>query len=341
MEPRKLSDIAEMLGGELVGSADPLISGASGIENASPGDLTFVVKKNLLNQLGSCKASAVLIGPEMETELPAIRLANPYAGFADFLELFLFPLEQIFPTGVHATAIIDPTADVSNADCIGPYCVIGAGSVVGKGCLLESHVSVGPGVSIGEDCRIYSQVSIREGCIVGNRVMLHSGVRIGTDGFGFLPGKAGLKKIPQVGIVVIEDDVEIGSNCCIDRATTGCTVIGTGTKLDNLIQVGHNVRLGSHCVLSGQSGIAGSTTIGNGVAVGGGVSVGDHLKVGDGAQLAGKSGVIRDVPAGATQFGYPAIDFKESFRLFGALRKLPELIRRVRKLEELQANLDD
>jgi len=171
---------------------------------------------------------------------------------------------------------------------------------------------------------------------VGNRVILHSGVSIGTDGFGFLPGKQGLKKIPQVGIAVVEDDVEIGSNSCVDRATTGRTVIGQGTKLDNLVQVAHNVQLGSHCVLSGQSGVAGSTTIGNAVAVGGNVSVGDHLTVGDGAKLAGKSGVIRDVPAGATQFGYPAIDFNESFRLFGALRKLPELIRRVRNLEKLQ-----
>jgi len=336
MEPRKLSEIARMLGGELTSSADPVISGASGIENASPGDLTFVSKKKLLPQLENSKATAALIAPGMETSLPAIQLANPYEGFADFLKLFIAQVDRVFPPGIHPSAVIDPTADVSLAESIGPYCVIGAGSVVGRGSRLESHVTVGPDVRIGEDCLIYAQVAIRECCLVGNRVILHSGVSIGTDGFGFLPGKQGLKKIPQVGIAVVEDDVEIGSNSCVDRATTGRTVIGQGTKLDNLVQVAHNVQLGSHCVLSGQSGVAGSTTIGNAVAVGGNVSVGDHLTVGDGAKLAGKSGVIRDVPAGATQFGYPAIDFNESFRLFGALRKLPELIRRVRNLEKLQ-----
>ncbi len=341
MRAKKLSEIAELLGGELVGSADPLISGAAGIEDAVAGDLTFVTSSKLLAQLNSSDASAALIGPGMETNLPAVRLTKPYEGFADFLEFFQTPLERIFLPGVHSSAVVHSTADVSKAVCIGPHCVIGPGAVVGEGSRLESHVTLGPDVQIGVDCRIYAQVAIRERCRLGDRVILHSGVCIGTDGFGFLPGKNGLKKIPQVGIVVLEDDVEIGSNSCVDRATTGRTIIGRGTKLDNLIQVGHNVNLGSHCVLSGQSGVAGSTTIGSGVAVGGSASIGDHLKVGDGAQIAGKAGVIRDVPAGATQFGTPAIDFKESFRLFGALRKLPELIRRVRKLEEFQNHPGD
>lgn len=334
----KLSEIAEMLGGELVGSSDPLISGASGVEDASGGDLTFVTSAKLLSQLKDSKATAVLIGPGMETNLPAVRLSSPYEGFADFLENFQAPLDRVFPPGIHPTAVIDASADVSGAESIGPYCVVGPGAVVGAGSRLESHVTLGPDVRIGDNCRIYSQVAIREGCLVGNRVILHSGTSIGSDGFGFLPGKQGLKKIPQVGIVVLKDDVEIGSNCSVDRATTGQTVIGQGTKLDNLVQVGHNVKIGPHCVLCGQSGVAGSTTVGVGVSVGGSVSIGDHLKVGDGAQLAGKSGIIGDVPAGATLFGTPAINIKESFRLIAAMRKLPELLRRVKKLESFQDN---
>ena len=341
MRSKKLSEIAELLGGELVGSADPVITGAAGLDDAQAGDLTFVTSKKLLVQLSDSQASAVLIAPGMDTELPAVILDDPYAGFADYLELFQTPVERIFPAGVHPSAVIDPEADVSLAESIGPHCVIGPGCVVGRGSRLESQVTLGPDVQIGEDCRIYSQVAIRERCRLGNRVILHTGACIGTDGFGFLPGKQGLKKIPQVGIVVLEDDVEIGSNSCIDRATTGQTVICQGTKLDNLVQVGHNVKIGLHCVLCGQSGVAGSTTIGNGVAVGGNASIGDHLKVGDGAQIAGKTGVIGDVPDGATLFGTPAIDIKESFRVFAALRKVPELLRRVRKLEEFQNNSGD
>ncbi len=336
MRSWKLSEIAELVGGELVGSADPVITGAAGIEDATDGDLSFVTSLKLLAQVDQSKASALLIGPGMETERAAVRVPNPYEGFADFLKVLQIPLERVFPAGVHETAVIDSSADVSLAGSIGPYCVISAGCVVGAGSRLEGHVTLGPDVRIGQDCLIYAQVAIREGCQVGNRAILHSGTCIGADGFGFLPGKTGLKKIPQIGIVVLEDDVEVGSNTSIDRATTGRTVIGQGTKIDNLVQVGHNVRIGYHTVLCGQSGVAGSTTIGNGVAVGGNASIGDHINIGDGVQVAGKAGIISDVSPGETVFGTPAVDIKESFRLFASLRKLPELLRRVRKLEELQ-----
>jgi UDP-3-O-[3-hydroxymyristoyl] glucosamine N-acyltransferase len=338
MSAMKLSEIADFLGGEIVGSADPAISGAAGILDAKPGDLTFVTTKGFQEELDRTRATAVIIGPGVDCSLPAIRLENPYEGFARFLARFQTPLDRVFPAGVHETAVIDETADVSLATSIGPYCVIGPGVVIDKGSRLGSHVTVGPDVSIGSDTMIYAQVAIRESCRIGNRVILHTGVRIGTDGFGFLPGKNGLIKIPQVGIVILEDDVEIGSNSCIDRATTGCTVIGQGTKLDNLIQIGHNVSIGSHTVISGLTGVAGSTKIGSGVAMGGSAAVKDHVEIGDGAQIAGKSGVIKSVPAGATVFGTPAMDIKESFRLVSALKKLPELIRRVRKLEKSQSD---
>ncbi len=334
MFSRKLSEIAEFLGGELSGSVDPVISGAAGLEDACPGELTFVASKGYLEELTLTKASAVIIAPEFQCGLPAIRLANPHEGFARFLELLQKPVRQFFKAGIHETALIHPSADVSQAASIGAYCVIDENSVVGKGTYLGSHVTLGAGSCIGADSLVHDQVSIREGCQIGNRVVLHTGVRIGSDGFGFLPGSEGLQKIPQIGMVVLEDDVEIGSNSCVDRATTGRTVIGRGTKLDNLIQIGHNVRVGSHCVISGQTAIGGSTVIGNGVAIGGGVAIMDHARIGDGARIGGRSGVIKDVQPGATVFGTPALEIKESFRLFSALRRLPDLIRRVRILEK-------
>ncbi len=340
MASMKLSEIAGLLGGELQGSADPEITGAAGLADAHSGDLTFVSGKAFLKELKITKASAVIIAPGLECSLPAIRLENPYEGFAIFLERFQAPLDRVFPPGVHETAVVDPTADVSRATSIGPYCVIGADCIVGQGSRLASHVTLGPDVEVGKNCQLYARVAIREKCRIGDRVILHTAVCIGTDGFGFLPGRSGLKKVPQVGIVIIEDDVEIGSGSCVDRATTGQTVVGQGTKLDNLVQVGHNVKVGNHCVISAHCGIGGSTVIGNGVSIGGLVGVSDHVTIGDGARIAGKSGMFKDVPAGATVFGVPAIDVKESFRLFSALRKLPELIRRVRKLEETQLGKD-
>ncbi len=337
----KLSEIAQMLGGELLGDCDPDIVGAAGLADAGPGDLTFVTGRAMIKQLDSCNASAVILEPGLECSLPSIRMAKPYHGFSVFLERFVTPLDEIFPPVIHETAVVDSTADVSKATSIGPYCVIGAYCQVGKGSRLGAHVTLAPQVVVGENCQIHTRVAIREKCRVGHRVVLHSGACIGTDGFGFLPDSSGLKKIPQVGIAVIEDDVEIGSGSCVDRATTGETVVGCGTKLDNLVQVGHNVKIGSHCVISAHCGIGGSTKIGNGVAIGGFVGIADHITIGDGARIAGKSGMFKDVPAGATLFGVPAIDIKESFRVFSAMRKLPELIRRVRRLEQAQTDSGD
>lgn len=341
MDAMKLSEIAALVGGRLVGDADPLITGAAGLEEATASDLTFVIRQDYLPRLAASAAGAVIVAPGMSTDRPAIVREDPYAGFALFLQRFEAPEDRIFPPGVHPSAVIDPGARLGRDVRVGPFCVLGPDVRVGEGSYLGAHVVLGADVSVGRDCRLHSQVSVREGCRLGDRVMLHAGVRIGTDGFGFLPGPAGFSKIPQVGIAVLEDDVEIGSNSCVDRATTGRTVVGRGTKLDNMVQVGHNVRIGAHCVISGHTGIAGSCTIGNGVAIGGFVGIGDHLKVGDGARIGGKAGITRDVPAGATVFGTPAIDIKESFRLFAALRKLPELLRRVSLLEKKMGSGDN
>lgn len=338
MRALNLKEIAELLGGELVGDQNPVISGVASIEEAIPGDLTFVAKAQSLPKLAACQASAVLIGPGMDTQLytnmPAVRVEQPFHAFGRFLERFQTDLDRVFPPGVHPTAVVDSSADVSGVASIGPFSVIGAGVKIGKGTRIASHVNLSCDVKLGEDCLLYPQVTVREGTLIGNRVILHVASSVGTDGFGYVPTPTGPGKVPQVGIVVLEDDVEIGAGSCVDRATTGKTVIGAGSKIDNQCQVGHNVQMGRACAMSAQSGISGSSIVEDGVTIGGKVGISDHLRIGTGAKVAGGSGVIKDIPAGKTVFGYPALDFQEAFRLVGALRKLPELLRRVSRLEK-------
>ncbi len=330
----RLSEIADLVGGELVGPDDPVITGAAGLDHAGPGDLTFLARRKFGKALGECKASAVLVGADQEIDRPGIRVADPYGAFATFLERFLPDPDRVFPPGIHPTCVIDPEADVSGAVAIGPYSVVGPGSVVGAGSRLGPHVVIGCDVTIGTDCRIYAGVTVRENSLIGDRVIIHSGVVLGSDGFGYLPAARGIRKIPQVGIVEIQDDVELGAGTCIDRATTGRTVVGAGSKIDNLVQIGHNVILGKVCSLSAQTGIAGSSVLGDGVFAGGQVGVGDHVKIGDGVQIGAQSGIPGDIPAGKKVFGTPAVDVVESFRMVAALRKLPELLRRVSRLEK-------
>lgn len=338
MEALRLSKVAELLGGELVGSEDPLITGAAGLDHAGPGDLTFLARKNLGGILAASQASAVLVGPDQEVSLPAVRLDDPFGAFSVFLERLLPDPDRVFPPGIHPTAVIDPTACVEGVISIGPFCVIGPDTAVGPGSRLGAQVHLGCDVSVGADCWIYSGTTLREGTLVGKRVIIHSQAVLGADGFGYLPVKSGFKKIPQVGIVEIQDDVEIGAGACIDRATTGRTVVGAGSKIDNLCQIGHNVTIGEMCSLSAQVGIAGSCTLEDRVMAGGQVGIADHLKIGAGARIGAQAGITQDIPAGKAVFGTPAVEFGESFRMFAALRKLPDLLRRVRRLEKNSKN---
>lgn len=341
MQGRPLSDIARQVGGTLVGDADPWITGLAGLSEAGPGDLTFVTGPKYLALLPACRAAGVIVGPGMGSSLPAVRVADPYGAFVALLELARPDLDRLFPPLRHPTAVVAAEADVAAAAAIGPFCVIGPGVRIGAGTRLGAQVVVGPDVHIGKDCLVYPHVVLREGSLLGDRVVVHAGAVIGSDGFGYLPGSAGLRKIPQVGIVMIEDDVEIGAGACIDRATTGRTVIGAGTKIDNQVQIGHNVRIGRNCALSAQTGVSGSAVLGEGVVAGGQVGIGDHRRVGAGARLGGKAGVWRDVPDGAEVFGYPALDVKESFRITAALRRLPDLLRRVARLERMMTRGGD
>ena len=340
MPSLRLSEVAKLVGGELVDDRDPLIHGVAGIEEAQSGDLTFVSNRKFLAKLADCKASAVIIGPKDESPLPAIRVDAPYPAFAGFLRKFQAPDDRVFPPEIHPTAVIDPQAVIADDVAIGPYSVLGPGAEVGAGSRLGPHVVVGPDVRIGRDCRFYARVSLREGCQVGDRVILHVGAIIGTDGFGYLPSPQGLHKIPQVGIVVLEDDVEVGSGVCIDRATMSETRIGAGSKIDNLVQVGHNVRVGINCALSSQVGLSGSVVLGDRVTLGGQVGIGHKTEVESDVQIGGQSGVTRNLSGGQDYFGTPALPARESFRIIAALRKLPELLRRVAHLESGMSETD-
>lgn len=341
MDPLRLRDLAALLDAELIGDGEVMVGGVAGLEDAGPGDITFLARASLAGRLAGCRAAAVIVGPDTEADRPALRVADPYRTFAGLLARLATPLDRVFPPGIHPTAVIDPSATVGEGVAMGPYAVVGAGCRVGRGTRLGPHAVLECDASVGEDCVLHAHVVVRERCRVGDRAVLHAGCVLGADGFGYLPGPTGLQKIPQVGIVVVEDDVELGAGVCIDRATSGETVIGRGCKLDNLVQVGHNVRIGPHSVFSAQTGIAGSCVIGSGVTMGGQVGLGDHVTVGDNAKVAGKSGVHRDIPDGGVVFGYPALDAGEARRVFAAIRRVPDLIRTVARLERRMGEDDE
>lgn len=334
MQEIKLSEIAALVGGELEGDRDPVITGVAGVEEAGEGDLTFLARSSLVETLEGSGAAGVLVGPGIEVTVPAVRVEDPYRAFAGFLARLQTPVDRVFPPGVHPTAVIDPTADVSGVLSIGPFCVVGAGSTVGAGTRLGAQVTIGCDVTVGADCRFHAQVSVREGTVVGDRVVLSSGCVIGSDGFGYLTSPGGIEQIPQVGIVEIGDDVEMGANVCVDRATAGRTVIAAGSKIDNQVQIGHNVRVGRDTILCAQVGIAGSSRVGDRVIAGGQVGIADHLKIGNDVRIGAQSGIMKDAEDGETIFGSPAMDIKASMRMTAAMRRLPDLLKRVAQLEK-------
>ncbi len=340
MLPLRLSEIAKLVRGDLIGEADPEICGAAGLSDAGETDLSFVSAAKGLRAAATSAAGAFLVGRNVVVDKPSIQVDDPYRAFAQVLAGLQIALDRAFPPGVHGTAVIDPTAEVSAAAAIGPYCVVGAGTVLGAGTRLAAHVSLGCDVTVGPDCVIHPMVVIREGCRLGKRVVVHAGVVLGSDGFGYLPGPEGMLKIPQVGIVEVADDVEFGAGVTVDRATTGRTVIGSGSKLDNQVQIAHNVQVGSHCALSAQTGIAGSCVVGDGVICGGQVGVGDHITIGAGSQIGGQSGITHDLAPGSRIFGTPGQDAKESFRITAATRRLPALQATVRELKQRIADLE-
>jgi UDP-3-O-[3-hydroxymyristoyl] glucosamine N-acyltransferase len=327
-----LSEIAQRLGCSLLGDGRVEIERVAGIESAGPGDLTFLANHKYAGFLEKTRASAVIVTPGVEARLPRLVSDNPYLTFARALSL-LHP-ETRPAAGVDPSARVDPTAQLGAGVHVGPLAVVGPRVRVGARSVVHAHVVLYADAEIGEDCVLHSGVHVRESCRLGNRVVVQNGAVIGADGFGFARDKDGrYTKIQQRGRVVIEDDVEIGALTAIDRAALGETRIGRGTKIDNLVQVGHSVTIGEDSVLAGQVGIAGSSRVGNRVTLAGQVGVAGHITIGDGAIATAQTGIPSDVEAGAVVSGYPAIDNRGWLRSSAVFASLPELLKRVRALE--------
>jgi UDP-3-O-[3-hydroxymyristoyl] glucosamine N-acyltransferase len=327
-----LSDLALRLGCTVRGDGAVEVRRVRGIEEAGPGDLTFVANPKYAPRLQTTRAAAVILSKDLETPLPSLLSENPYLSFARAVEV-LHP--QTRPAaGVHPRASVDATAVVAEGAHVGAYAVVGARVRIGARAVLHPHVVVYDDAEIGEDAVLHSGAQVREGCRLGRRVVVQNGAVIGADGFGFAKDGAGrYQKIPQVGIVVVEDDVEIGALSAIDRSALGETRIGRGTKIDNLVQIGHSVTVGEDTVLAGQVGVAGSTRIGNRVTLAGQVGVAGHLTLGDGVIATAQTGIPSSVDAGAFVSGYPAIDNRSWLKSSAVFAKLPELLKRVRELE--------
>lgn len=333
MPPVPLSEIVSYVSGRYDGPADVVITGVAPLGDAEEGEISFLSNPKYASQLAATRATAVLVGNDHEGDSPRfIRVANPYFAIARVIARFFD--RRPMPQGISPHASVAPTAKLGKNVAVGAFTTIGDNVELGDDVVIFPNVTIEPDVEIGANTVVYPQVSIYHGARIGKRCVIHSGVVIGSDGYGFATEGGKHHKIPQVGIVRIEDDVEIGAGTTIDRAALGETVIGEGTKIDNLVQIGHNVRIGKHCLLVSQVGIAGSTHLGNYVVVAGQSGFAGHLKIGDGVQVAAKSAVLKDVQANTKVMGSPAIGFGEFSRREVWLRRLPELARKVNQLEQ-------
>ncbi len=330
----KLSELARFLDGELHGPAELEIISPAKIDSALEGQITFLANPKYQVFVNQTKASAIIIDERVTSvEIPYIKVKDAYIGFVKTLNLF-FPQKMDYINGISDQAFIDDTASVDTEACIGPFVYVGPDVKVGKGTIVYPGVSLLKSVNVGEGCVLYPNVTIRENCKVGNKVILHNGCVIGSDGFGFAPKDGIYEKIPQMGRVIIEDDVEIGANSTVDRATLGETIIKQGTKIDNLVQIAHNVTVGKHTVIAAQTGIAGSTEVGDNVTIAAQVGIVGHIKIGDKAILAAQSGISKTVPQNEVFFGSPARPIAKQKRIEASLSKLPELGKRIKELEK-------
>lgn len=317
-----------MLDAQLDGRDDLRIERVDSFDSADANAITFIRSEKFASRWGECGAGAALIARGVKTEGhdPATRaiifVDDPDLALTRVLNALVPPDAPLSP-GMHSTSVIDPSATIGQRAHVGPFCVIGAGAQVGDDCVLISHVHLAADVRIGRNTTLHPNVTIYAHCRIGDDVILHANVVIGADGFGYRPDPSGrgLVKLPHRGIVEIHDRVEIGAGSCVDRARFGATVIGEGTKIDNLVQIGHNCRVGRFCVICGCTGIAGSVTIGDGVQIGGNCGLGDNLTIGNGVKIAGNAALMHDVPDGATYAGYPAMPARDYMRILGAMKK--------------------
>ena len=329
---RRLAEIAAAVGGAVEGDPERRITGVAPLGEAGPAEISFLANSRYRNAAGSSGAGAILAAPG--EDLPGkdvIRVADPYLALARTLELFAPPPAP--RRGVHPTAVLGGDCRVGTDADIHPGVVAGEGVVMGDRVRLHPHVVLGDGVSLGDDVALHPHVVVYPGTRIGNRVTVHAGVVIGADGFGYAVADGEIVKVLQVGSVIVEDDVEIGANTCVDRGALGDTRIGAGTRIDNLVQVAHNVQVGENCLLAGQAGVSGSTRLGRGVMMAGQSGIVGHVSLGDGSRVAAKSAVTKDVPPGRTVAGIPAIDIGRWRRGAALLNRLPDLLRRLAALE--------
>ena len=331
----KASRIAELLEAELEGGADPDITGAAPLDRAGPGQLSFVANARYIPYVGTSRAGLLLVTPDLADrvtgERPRIVLDDVHAGLARLLPV-LYPEPEPEP-GVDPTASIAATAELGDGVTVGPFVVIGERSVVGAGARIGANTVIGRDCSLGAGVVLHPNVTLYDGVRIGDRSIMHAGVRLGVDGFGYAPVDGVARKVPQVGDCVIGADVEIGANSTVDRGSIGSTEIGDHVKVDNLVHIGHNVRIGAGSIIVAQVGIAGSTRLGQGVTLGGQAGLGGHIEIGAGATIAGQAGVFGDVPAGETWSGYPARPHREALRAQAGLFRLPDVLARLKKLE--------
>jgi UDP-3-O-[3-hydroxymyristoyl] glucosamine N-acyltransferase len=340
---RTLQEIARLLAADPEGDPQLALHGLAPIEKAGEGQLTFLANKKYVKSLATTQASAVIVGRDIAVErddVALLRMDDPYLGFVAALRLFYPPARYDAP-GVHPASVIDETAELGDGVTVCANAVIGRNVRIGRGSVIAEGVVLRDDAVIGEDCLLYPNVTVLDSCRIGSRVIIHAGSTVGSDGFGFAPHEGRYEKIPQVGFVIIEDDVEIGANCAIDRGTLGPTVLRRGVKLDNLIQIAHNVEVGEDSVVAAQAGISGSTVLGRNVIIAGQAGLVGHIEIGDRVTVGAQAGVSKDLAGEGKMFrGSPAREIHEELRLEAAMRQLPELIKTVRRQEARIAELE-
>lgn len=330
-----IADIANVLDAVLEGNGDTEITGLASLQGAQGSDISFLSNSKYASLVEGTGAAAVIVNADWRGNAPCalLRVQNADAAFVKAAALLGPPPIPVTP-GIHPTAVVADTAQIGEDVAIGPYCVVEAEARIGDGTVLAAFGYVGHETLIGNGCKLFPHVSIRERTRIGDRVTIHNGAVIGSDGFGYVRNGPVWEKIPQIGIVEIGDDVEIGANVTIDRARFGKTVIGKGTKIDNLCMIAHNCRIGENTAMAAQAGISGSTTIGNSVMLGGQAGVAGHLNIGDGAVVGGQGGVTKDVPPGTFVSGYPAMPHLKSRKMHANVMRLPGLKAKVHELEQ-------
>jgi UDP-3-O-[3-hydroxymyristoyl] glucosamine N-acyltransferase len=326
------AEIAEMVGGELLGEGSVAVRGVASLERATPETISFLGNPKFRDKAKECGAGALIVKEALDADLPQVIVSDPYTSFVKVMEYF-HPEERPDP-GVHPAAVVEEGVELGDGVCIGPLAAVGEGSRIGAGSVVGAGCVIGKGCEVGADCVLHPRVTLYSGTRVGSRVIIHSGTVIGSDGFGFVLSESGHVKKPQKGSVVIGDDVEIGANCAIDRAMLDQTMIGEGTKLDNLVHLAHNVRVGKHCIILAGTGVGGSAKIGDFCVISGHVSIKDNITIGERAQVAGRSVITDDVAAGQTVWGFPAMPFSHAKRVYARIKQLPDLFKRVRTIEK-------